>query len=423
MPDLAVILSCGVSNFADPNEYALVCVNGEVCPPTAITNYLGISDPAPNPPVGSDLTLAQEASPTHWMHVGMCPFWAMCSSKDSLGIPTATGFSIHSYLPDNMPGVLENGENGIVPTASAIGLTESTSTEPEVNSFRATIVPVSVHEHSFDYWDQVKSDVIAWISAPIGSTPPASIKVPGDFNNDGYSDYLLYNASTGQTVIYYMNNNVLMSSTYGATVPSGWQIAGVGDFDRDGHPDYLLFNAATGQTVIYYMNNNVLTASSYGPTLPAGWTVAGVADFNLDGSPDYLLYSASTGQTQIFYMNNSVQIGSAFGPIIPGGWQIAGVGDFDRDGHPDYLLFNPATGQTVIYYMNNKILTASTYGPTLPGGWAVAGVGAFNLDDYPDYLLYNATTGSTVIWYMNNNVQIGSTSGPTVPGGWIPVAP
>src|SRR5215469_7431508 len=40
MPDLAVILSCGVSNLADPNQYALVCVVGEACPSDAVTNYL-----------------------------------------------------------------------------------------------------------------------------------------------------------------------------------------------------------------------------------------------------------------------------------------------------------------------------------------------------------------------------------------------
>src|SRR5215472_841585 len=163
MPDLAVILSCGISNFTDPNEYALVCVNGEVCPAEAATNYLHISNPAPQPPVGSDLALAQKASPTHWMHVGMCPFWAMCSSKDSLGIPTSTGFNIHSYNSDNTEGVLENGENGIVPTALAIGLRESTARVPEAGSFKATIVDVSVHTHSFGYWDQVESEVIPWI--------------------------------------------------------------------------------------------------------------------------------------------------------------------------------------------------------------------------------------------------------------------
>ena len=167
MPDLAVILSCGISNLADPNQYALDCDNGETCPREAVANYLHIPDPAPLPPTGSDLVLAQEASPTQWMHLGMCPFLVMCASKDSLGIPTSSGFNIHSYNLDNTEGVLENGENGIVPTALAIGLRESNARVPEAGSFEATIVDVRVHSYSFDYWDQVKSEVINWISAPI----------------------------------------------------------------------------------------------------------------------------------------------------------------------------------------------------------------------------------------------------------------
>ena len=167
MPDLAVLLSCGISNLADPNQYALQCIGGETCPHDAVANYLHIPDPAPHPPIGSDLVLAQDASPTHWMHVGMCPFWAMCSSKDSLGIPTSTGFNIHSYTPDNTEGPLENGENGIVPTALAIGLRRSNAREPEAGSFKATIVDVRFLSHAFHYWEQVKSEVIPWISAPI----------------------------------------------------------------------------------------------------------------------------------------------------------------------------------------------------------------------------------------------------------------
>ena len=176
-PDLAVLLSCGVSNLADPNQYALDCIAGETCPHKAITNYLNISDPAPNPPQGSDLELAQDASPSQLIHVGMCPFWAMCSSEDALGIPTSTGFNIHSYNPDNTQGPLENGANGIVPTALAIGLTESTANVPEADSFKATIVDVRVFTHAFDYWEQVKSEVIPWISAPIpgGGTPTPTV--------------------------------------------------------------------------------------------------------------------------------------------------------------------------------------------------------------------------------------------------------
>src|SRR4051812_46042185 len=91
MPDLAVLLSCGVSNFEDPNLYALNCIAGEVCAHEAVANYLHIADPAPHPPIGTNLVVAQEGSPSQWIRAGMCPFWDMCSSKDSLGIPTSTG--------------------------------------------------------------------------------------------------------------------------------------------------------------------------------------------------------------------------------------------------------------------------------------------------------------------------------------------
>jgi hypothetical protein len=263
----------------------------------------------------------------------------------------------------------------------------------------------------------VRLDVIGYDLAS------ASGNIPSDFNNDGHPDYLLYNSSTRQTVVWYMNNNVRVSSASGPTLPGGWQVAAVGDFNRDGHPDYLLFNPSTRQTVIWYMNNNVRIGSAYGPTLPAGWSVAAAADFNLDGYPDYLLYNASTHGTVIWYMRNSARIGSATGPTLPGGWQVAGVGDFNRDSHPDYLLFNPATRQTVIWYMNNNVRLSSGFGPTLPGGWSVAGAADFNSDGYPDYLLYNASTRGTVVWYLRNSTRIGSATGPTLPAGWTLVAP
>jgi acetyl esterase/lipase len=353
MPDLAVLLSCGVSNFTDPNQYALDCIAAEVCPHEAVANYLNIPDPAPNPPVGSALELAQDGSPTQLLRVGMCPFWAMCSSKDSLGIPTSTGFNIHSYLPDNTQGVLENGENGIVPRALAIGLRESTATVPEANSFKATIVPMSVHEHSFDYWEQVKNEVIPWISAPIpppGGTPtptetpsatptPTSTATPtptvtptpsaatamvADFNGDGHPDWVVRNVNTQQTVLVYMNNNVVIGAAYGPTLVAGssWGLRSLGDFNHDGHPDYALFNSSSGQTAIWYLSGPTLIGGAFGPSIPIGWALVATADFNGDGYPDYVLYNAGTRQTAIWYLNNNTYVSSAFGPTLPPGWSL-----------------------------------------------------------------------------------------------------
>jgi hypothetical protein len=95
----------------------------------------------------------------------------------------------------------------------------------------------------------------------------------GDFNSNGKLDYVLYNASTQRTAIWYLNNNVFVSGAYGPTIAGGYVLSGVADFNGDGKPDYLLYNAGTRQTAIWYLNNNVYLRGAFGPTLPVGWTL------------------------------------------------------------------------------------------------------------------------------------------------------
>jgi VCBS repeat protein len=141
------------------------------------------------------------------------------------------------------------------------------------------------------------------------------------------------------------------------------------DFNGDGSPDIVVQDASTGQTAVWYMDNNTRINSAFGPI--AGWPVAGVADFNNDGHPDYLVFNPGTRQTAILYLNNNVEISFAFGPTTGAGWNVAGVADFNNDGHPDYLLFNPGTRQTAIWYLNNNVRVSSAFGPTISAGWNV----------------------------------------------------
>jgi plastocyanin/elongation factor P hydroxylase len=196
-----------------------------------------------------------------------------------------------------------------------------------------------------------------------------------DFNRDDHPDYALFNANTRQTAIWYLSGVygvTFIGSAFGPTPPGGWELVATADFNNDLKPDYVLYNATTHQTVVWYLNNNVRVGAAVGPTLPGGWSVAGVADFNGDGKPDYLLFNSSTRQTVIWYLSGITRIGSAVGPTPPGGWSLVGAADFNRDGKPDYLLFNPSTRQTVLWYMNNNVRIASTVGPTLLAGWTVA---------------------------------------------------
>src|SRR5204862_8134676 len=97
---------------------------------------------------------------------------------------------------------------------------------------------------------------------------------------------------------------------------------GVADFDADGKPDYVLYNAVTHQTAVWYLNNTVFVGGAYGPTLPANWNVVGVADFDRDGKPDYALYSSAMQRTAVWYLNNNVFVGGAYGPSLPANWSL-----------------------------------------------------------------------------------------------------
>jgi astacin (peptidase family M12A)/VCBS repeat protein len=191
-----------------------------------------------------------------------------------------------------------------------------------------------------------------------------------DINRDGKLDYVLFKPATRQTAIWYLwwerwGFDHFVGSAYGPTLPAGWELVALADFNRDGKPDYLLYTASTRQTAIWYLNNNVFVSGAYGPSLPAGSQVAGIADFNHDNKPDYLLYNASTRQTAIWYMNNNALSGNAPGPTIVAGYTLIGAADFNRDGNPDYLLYNPASHQTAIWYLNDNVFLGGMYGPPI----------------------------------------------------------
>jgi hypothetical protein len=269
----------------------------------------------------------------------------------------------------------------------------------------------------------INLDVIGYdlVGAPTPTLIPKA--AVADFNGDGHPDYVLHNASTRQTAIWYLNNNVFLSGAYGPTLPAAWSLRGVADFNRATHPDYTLFAPSTDRTAIWYLSGPTFIWGAYGPTLPSGWELGATGDFNGDSKPDYVLYNASTRQTAVWYMNNNIFVSGAYGPTLPAGWSLVGLADFNGDGKPDYLLFNASTRQSAIWYLSGVTFLGGAFGPTLPGGWTLVATGDFNGGGRSDYLLYNASTRQTAIWYMNNAVFVSGAYGPTLPAGWSLIAP
>jgi hypothetical protein len=258
---------------------------------------------------------------------------------------------------------------------------------------------------------------------PLVSAVGAARATVTDFNGDDSPDFVIGTASTHRTAIWYLDNNLLIGSGFGPTLPGRWGLAAAADFNRDGHTDYALFNSVTGQTVIGYLSGLTVIGAAFGPRLLTGWELAAVADFNGDSKADYLLYKASTRQTAIWYLDDNVFINGGFGPSLPPGWSLIGAADFNRDGHPDYVLFNSATHQSVIGYLSGRTLIGAAFGPTITGAWRFVATDDFNSDGYPDYVLYNPATRQTSIWYLSDNVYVSSAQGPTLPTGWSLSAP
>jgi uncharacterized delta-60 repeat protein len=244
-----------------------------------------------------------------------------------------------------------------------------------------------------------------------------------DFNQDGKPDYVLYNAVTHQTAVWYLNNNVFIGGAFGPTLPADWKVVGVADFDGDGRPDYLLFNSTTHQTAILYLSGTTLVSSAFGPSLPNDWDLVAVGDFNADGKPDYVLYNAVTHQTAIWHLNNNAFVRGVFGPTLPANWKVVGVADFNGDNKPDYLLFNSSTRQTGIWYLSGPTLVGGAFGPTIVSGYTLIGAADFNRDGKPDYALYSSAIQRTAIWYLKNNAFITGAYGPSLPANWSLIAP
>jgi hypothetical protein len=110
------------------------------------------------------------------------------------------------------------------------------------------------------WFDSTNNTFRTVAGSPFPNSGSRNFVTPGN-NSAGDPDWvLLLQAQGGRTPIPTPEPN--------PTTSAG--IAMVADFNRDAHSDWVVRNANTHQTAIWYPNNNVLIGRAYGPTLPVG---------------------------------------------------------------------------------------------------------------------------------------------------------
>jgi len=265
--------------------------------------------------------------------------------------------------------------------------------------------------------------------------PPPKIIGSNDFNDDGHGDILWHNASTGESQIWFMSG----SSRIGrATILDGarptfigppWSIVGSRDFNEDGKTDLLWHNSSSGETQIWHMNGHkvsdratVLGENGSAAFVGLPWSIVGTNTMNGYGNrkPDIIWHNSSSGETQIWNMDDhrvrgrATVLGENGSPAFVGlPWSIVGTNDFNHDGTADILWHNSSTGETQIWNVNRdgnggyRVSSRATVlgengSAALVGlPWSIVGTNDFNQDGKGDILWYNSSTGETQIWFMN----------------------
>ena len=132
-----------------------------------------------------------------------------------------------------------------------------------------------------------------------------------------------------------------------------WKAIGTGDFNEDGNSDILWQNASTGQVSIWEMDGNKLIGGgAVTPNPGTAWQAIGTGDFNQDGLFDILWQNKNTGQISIWEMDGTSLIGG--GPVSanPGtSWHAIGTGPAASD-----ILLQNTNGRASIWDMDGNDL-------------------------------------------------------------------
>jgi hypothetical protein len=234
-------------------------------------------------------------------------------------------------------------------------------------------------------------------SGTLGTLSGWKLAASGDFNHDGTDDLIWRNLSSGQNVLWTMEDGRPAGSGGDLGTFTGWEIGALGDFDADGTADILWSNTASGQNFVWLLDAGQPRETFFGGNIP-GWALAASADLNGDGMTDLLWRNVESGQNYLWLMNHGQPYASYWLGTIPG-WQIGGSGDLNGDGTDDLLWRNNATGEVYLWLMQNGQPGYSWSLGSL-SGWDLVAAADFNGDATDDLLWRNGATGQQSIWMM-----------------------
>ncbi|GAA0954841.1 FG-GAP repeat domain-containing protein [Virgisporangium aurantiacum] len=220
-----------------------------------------------------------------------------------------------------------------------------------------------------------RSTVVDANGVPALVGPPFRIVGISDKDEDGHPDIVWHHDQTGETRIWFMKENrivrqatVVDQNGAPALVGPPFRIVGISEMDYFSYDDIIWYNDQTGETRIWFMGREKILsqATVLGENgLPAlvgpPFRIVGISDVNGDGPGDIVWHHDQTGETRIWIMNidriyrQATVLGENGQPAFVGPpFRIVGVGDMNSDGYADIVWHHDQTGETRIWFMRGE---------------------------------------------------------------------
>ncbi len=223
-----------------------------------------------------------------------------------------------------------------------------------------------------------RGTVVDETGSPIFVGPPFRLAAAGDTNGDGKSDLIWHNGDTGETQIWFMHEaRIARRGTVvdeaGSPIPVGlpWRLAAAGNSNGDGKSDLIWHNGDSGETQIWFMDDQRIARR--GTVVDgAGNPVFVGPPFRLAAAGQTTLPGAQPGTNGVLPETVTLHSGPITSGLSIGGSAtlvMASNGDFTFSGHMhnsgalgiDYLLTLVAmTPSGIAYTVQRQGNTAGT---------------------------------------------------------------
>jgi Flp pilus assembly secretin CpaC len=236
----------------------------------------------------------------------------------------------------------------------------------------------------------------------VGQQPSAIIT--GDFNADGFQDFVVTNFTDNTFSLFLGNGDGTFKPAAGSpfalpTAATGPIAMTAADFNSDGNLDLAIANQTTNNVIVLLGNGNATFNLATGSPFAVGKSPVAIAtgDVNNDSHPDLAVVNQTDNTVSVLLGNGDGTFTAA--PNSPLGTGVAPtavtITDFNADGNPDIAVTDPQTDSVSVFLGLGQGLFAPAF--ELPVGTNPTAILAASLSgaSLPDVAITDDPSGAT----------------------------